>query len=90
MQANGIAAPDDIETITALITLAGQSFFDDLRTLIETSPKVGQKAIAYDTVVAATQEAYALAYRWPYWISIAFGGACLILSLFLKDIRHLM
>jgi hypothetical protein len=38
----------------------------------------------------ALHEAFALAYRWPYWISIAFGGACIILSLFLKDIRDLM
>ena len=38
-------------------------------------------------IIRATQEAFASAYRWPYWISIAFGGICFILSLFLGDIK---
>lgn len=88
--ANGIAAIDDIETITALITLAAESYFDTLKEFIATSPKVGHKDIAYDVVIAATQEAYALAYRWPYWMSIAFGGICIILSFFVKDIREFL
>ena len=87
---NGIAAPDDIETITELITLSASSFFDALREFIATSPKVGHKDIAFDVVMGAMYESYALAYRWPYWISIAFGGVCIILSLFLKDIRELL
>lgn len=31
-----------------------------------------------------------MAYRWPYWISIAFGGVCIICSFFMGDVRKHM
>lgn len=88
--ANGIAEQTDVTTIGTLITLASQAMFEDLAGYIQTSPTVGQKEIAYDVVVKATQEAFALGYRWPYWMSIAFGGVCFILAFGLKDIRKFL
>lgn len=88
--ANGIAEQTDVETIGTLITLASQAMFDDLRAYIQASPTVGQKEIAYDVVVTATQEGFALGYRWPYWMSIAFGGSCFLLAFGLKDIRKFL
>lgn len=38
-------------------------------------------------ITNATEWAMADAYRWPYWISIAFGGSCFLLSLLLGDIK---
>jgi hypothetical protein len=32
----------------------------------------------------------AVGYRYPYWMSIAFGATCIILACFLTDIRKLM
>lgn len=88
--ANGVAAQDDVETIGTLIVLASQAMYDDLRGYIAISPTVGNKAAAYDIVISAAQEAFALGYRWPYWMSIAFGGLCVLLSLGLKDIRKFL
>lgn len=88
--AGGIAAQEDIETIGTLITLASQAMYEDLAAYIAASPTVGQKEIAYDTVIIATREAFALAYRWPYWMSIAFGGVCFLLAFGLKDIRKFL
>ena len=87
---NGIAAPTDTETITALAGLAAQAKFSDLQAYIAASPTVGHKAIAYDVVIGATQEAYALAFRYPYWISIAFGVISLVCACFLRDVRTVL
>jgi MFS family permease len=45
---------------------------------------------AWQALVAAGQEAYARAYPWVYYVSIAFGGVSIIASLFLKNIDKYM
>lgn len=40
-----------------------------------------------DPIIRGAQFAFADAYRWPYFISIAFGGSCFILSFFLGDLK---
>ena len=87
---NGIASPKEKTLIGALATLAAQAKFPELKELIATNPGIGQKASAYDVVIGATQEAYALAYRYPYWISIAFGAISMICALFLKDVKKFL
>jgi hypothetical protein len=87
---NGLVAPTNLELLTDLATLVGQFDFQRLRELIRSSPDVMRKDVAYDVIVAASQEAYALAYRWPYWISIAFGFVTCILAFFLRDIKRFM
>lgn len=88
----GMVAPNDQEFILTLVTLLGTARFDDLRALIETSPRFlrPDKQVCYDLIVRAGQESFALAYRWPYWMSIAFGGACFIMSFFLEDIKKFL
>lgn len=86
----GIVDPANLELVTELTTFAGHSMFDDLREEIETNPNVFRKEVAYDLIIAASQEAYALAYRWPYWMSVAFGAICVFLALFMKDITKFM
>jgi hypothetical protein len=71
-------------------TLVGQFDFKRPRELIQTSPDVMRKDVAYDIMVGASQEAYALAYRGPYWISIAFGAVTYVLAFFLRDIKKFM
>lgn len=76
--------------ITEMITLAASAQYDVLRELIQSSPSIPQavKPTAFDTILSATEHSMALAYRYPYWISIAFGGVCIIASFFLRDVRH--
>lgn len=77
---------------TQCITLIGYAEYPRLRELIYTSPLVtrADKGASYDLIIDAAQEAFAKAYRWPYFISIPFGGICLILALFLGDIRRFL
>ena len=77
-------------TILTIITLVGQARFAELKAFIKISPLVEKKDQALDIIVAGAQEAFAKAYRYPYWISIAFGGTCLILSFFLGDIKQFL
>lgn len=86
----GIVAPDQLEAVTILATLVGQFQFKELQEYIDTSPLVMRKDVAFDIIVRSSQEAFALAYQYPYWISIAFGSTCCILAFFLKDIRKFM
>lgn len=90
---NGIAnayISIDPPVITEMVTLAAQAQLANLQKLIATSDEIFQKDIAYDFTLKLTREAFQYAYRWPYWISIGFGGVCLICSLGLKDIRNFM
>lgn len=80
----------DYPTLVQLVTLAGQSQYADLKNLIATSDKVLIKDGAFETIIELLQPAFASAYRWPYWISIAFGAVCIVASLFLRDIRKHM
>ncbi|WPG98716.1 Hypothetical protein R9X50_00151000 [Acrodontium crateriforme] len=80
----------DLATVTELVTLAGQAEYGPLKEFIATDPGVLRKDIAFDVVIKYTQLAFAEAYKWPYWISIAFGGICILCSFGLKDVRKFM
>lgn len=84
-----IVAPNNIPLITHLVELVGNAKFAELKEIIATNPLVLRKD-AYPIIIAYAQEAFALAYRYPYWISIAFGGLCFILSFFVGDIGGLL
>lgn len=86
----GVQSGSNITLITELITLTAQAQYGDVQTLIQTTSGIPQaiKPRAFDIILGAVQQAMALAYRYPYWISIAFGSVCIISSLFLKDVRH--
>jgi hypothetical protein len=86
---NGIVSPNNLTLITELVGLVGNAQFTKLKEVIETDPLVLNKD-AFPIIIAYAQEAFALAYRWPYWISIAFGSTCFILSFFVGDIGSLL
>jgi len=96
--ANTVAAPivananitRDFFELVNLVTLASNAEYHQLQDIIANSPTVMNRDTAYDTIFNATMYTFGLAYQWPYWISIAFGGTCIIASLFLKDITKLM
>jgi len=74
-------------SIVEVITMAAQSEYAALREYVATNPNVMHKDIAYDFIIHQTQLAFVPTYRWPYWISIAFGGVCILCAFGLKDIR---
>jgi hypothetical protein len=78
--------PAGLAVIAHVTELMGNAKFNEVKEILATSPEVLQRN-AFPVILAASQEAFALAYRWPYWISIAFGGACFILSFFVGNIR---
>jgi len=88
---NGIVLPteENLPIITHLAELVGNARFTEMKELIATSPAVLRKD-AYPIIISYAQKAFALAYRWPYWVSIAFGVPCFILSFFVKDIGELL
>ena len=96
--ANVIAAPivaeanitNDFFELIAAVSLGSNAEYNQLRDLIATSPTIAHKDTAYQTIMDATMVTFGQAYAWPYWISIAFGGTCIILCLFLKDIKQFM
>lgn len=93
--ANSIAGPQIAEAgittdyfeLVNLITLASNAQYNQLMELIQTSPTIMHKGTAYNTIITAVQSAFGIAYQWPYFISIAFGGVCILCSLGLRDIR---
>ncbi|KAK4616312.1 Trichothecene efflux pump TRI12 [Fulvia fulva] len=97
--ANTIAAPQitaagvtyDYYELLNLITLASNAQYEQFRTALEFSPtlRIDPEA-AYNIIIAAVQDAFAIAYQWPYWISIAFGGVCIVCSFGLRDIKKHM
>ena len=88
----GIVSGTNLEFITTLVTLVGTAQFDLLHQLVMTSPLIlaADRQLAYDMIVKAGQESFAKAYRWPYWMSIAFGGSCFIMAFFLGDIKRFL
>lgn len=96
--ANKITAPavaqanitSDFYELIAAVSLGANAEYDQLHHLIATSPTISHRSTAYDTIMNATMYTFGIAYAWPYWISIAFGGVCIICSLFLKDITQFM
>ncbi|KAG9386136.1 AraJ Arabinose efflux permease [Pyrenophora tritici-repentis] len=81
--------PDGQATIAAIASALGNSRFAEVKHILATSPSVINRE-AYPEILAATQKSWALAYRYPYWISIAFGGVCFISSFFIADVRPMM
>ena len=82
-------SPTDLPLVLELATLAADAQFTLLQEVIATDPRViGHNA--YELIVLATREAWSLAYRWPYWTSIAWGLACFILAFFLGDIHQFL
>lgn len=81
--------PEGIITITHITELMGNARFDEVKHILATSPMVLRRD-AYPVIVAAAQESFALAYKWPYYVSIAFGSLCFILSFFVGDIGPLL
>lgn len=96
--ANEIAAPvvaqanitADFFELLAAVSLGSNAEYEQLHDLIATSPTISHRDTAYQTIMNAVMHTFGIAYAWPYWISIAFGGVCIICSFFLKDINHLM
>jgi hypothetical protein len=78
--------PAGLAVIAHVTELMGTAKFKEVQQILAKNPQVLQRD-AFPIILAASQEAFALAYRWPYWISIAFGGTCFILSFFVGNIR---
>jgi len=81
--------PDGQAAIEAIATAIGNAQFDEVKNILATNPSVINRD-AYPEILAAAQKSFALAYRYPYWISIAFGGICFIASFFIADVRPMM
>ena len=75
-----------LKEITAAIEYTGAALLPLLRTL----PGIGNNETAYEIVVTAGQLAYAESYKYVYFVSIAFGGVCIIASCLLGDINKYM
>ena len=68
--------------IVQIVQLTAAGLIDKIRQV----PGVTSDALAEKLIVAG-QVAYAESYPWVYYISIAFGVASIIASLFLGDIK---
>lgn len=75
----GVKSP---ATIVHAIELTGASLLEEIRHL----PGIDGNEALYKAVVLAGQVAYAEAYKWVYYASIAFGGISVIAALFLGDL----
>lgn len=58
--------------------------------LLQEIPGIAGNDTAYEMVVLAGQEAYAAAYKYVYYASIAFGSVSIIAAVFLGDISPYM
>ncbi|KAK4164189.1 major facilitator superfamily domain-containing protein [Cladorrhinum sp. PSN259] len=74
----------DEKLIGAIIGLTGESLVNRIKHL----PGVTEEA--WEHIVAAGQVAYANAYPWVYYCSIAFGGVSILASLFVGDLSDMM
>lgn len=81
--------PEGKLLIAHMVELAGNARLKELRDIIATNPLVLDRD-SYAKIIASSQEAFALAYRWPYWVSISFGAVSFVLSFFVQDIGELM
>ena len=77
----------NVTLVTELVTLAGNGQFNQLRAVTDTFQDTPN---AYNVIIGATQVAFAQAYRWVYYISIAFGCLTFICACFLGDIKKYM
>lgn len=76
----------DIETLTAVIGLTGVSLVEQIADL----PGIAGNETLYNSVVYAGQVAYASAYKYVYYTSVAFGGISIIAAAFVGDISEFM
>lgn len=83
MVIGGIKEP---EVIKEAIELTSAS----LTQVILHLPGVDGNVKLWESIVLAGQNAYAAAYPWVYYCSIAFGGVSIIASLFVEDIAQFM
>ena len=72
--------------IEEAIAITGAS----LLPLLDGLPGIKGVPGAYETVVLAGQLAYAEAYKYVYYVSIAFGGVSILAACFLGDISKYM
>jgi hypothetical protein len=72
--------------IAEAIELTGASLIDQIAEI----PGVAGNQVLYDAIVRAGQVAYAEAYKYVYYTSVAFGGISIIAALFLGDISKFM
>ena len=75
-----------VPVITEAITLTGASLLAPIAEL----PGIKGVPGAYELVVFAGQLAYAEAYKYVYYVSIAFGTISIIAAVFLGDISKYM
>lgn len=68
------------------IELTGASLLEGLHEI----PGIAGVPGAYEMVVAAGQVAYAEAYKYVYYVSIAFGSVSIVAACFLGDISKYM
>jgi hypothetical protein len=76
----------DAAVIEEAIVLTGASLLEEIGTL----PGIAGNEALHQAVIYAGQVAYAEAYKWVYYVSIAFGGVSIIAALFLGDISKYM
>ncbi|EUC30153.1 hypothetical protein COCCADRAFT_7762 [Bipolaris zeicola 26-R-13] len=81
--------PAGREAIKNIVVGIANGQFEEVQRIMATDPTVLQRD-AYPIILAASREAWAQAYKLPYYVSIAFGGATVILSFFIGDIRQYM
>jgi MFS family permease len=74
------------KVIEEAIVITGAS----LLPLLEELPGIKGVPGAYEAVVLAGQLAYAEAYKWVYYVSMAFGGVSIVAACFLGDISKYM
>ena len=75
-----------VEVITEAIGITGTS----LLPLLQELPGIKGVPGAYEMVVYAGQMAYAEAYKYVYYVSIAFGAVSILAACFLGDISKYM
>jgi len=76
----------DVAIIGEAIEITGTSLLSNLQEL----PGIKGVPGAYELVVFAGQLAYAEAYKYVYYVSIAFGGISIVAACFLGDISKYM
>lgn len=76
----------NVAVITEVIELTGASLLEEIKQI----PGIAGNEKAYEAVVAAGQIAYSEAYKWVYYVSIAFGIMSILASCFLGDISKYM
>lgn len=64
----GIVSPAHLDLVEGLTLMVSQARFDELKALIASDERVMRKDVAFDLIVRAAQEAFALGYRFPYWM----------------------